>query len=105
MTMQDQRSTFEWQGLTIEVLLSFPAYLQPYKSVYGYELAHFEVRSLCGEPLPISETGYRSVFTRPEDIAAEGGPVAYARALLDFEARSPLWLARQIAARQYSLFE
>jgi hypothetical protein len=103
--MEEQSSTFEWRGLVIEVSLSSPVYLSSYKAVYGYDLIHFEIQSAGREPLPISETGYQSVFTHPEIIAADGGPVAYARTWLDQEAASPVWLASQIAARQYSLFE
>jgi len=48
----------------------------------GDETAHLEIISVDRTPHPISETGYRSHFIRPEHIAEEGGPVAYVTAWL-----------------------
>jgi hypothetical protein len=48
----------------------------------GDETAHLEVVSADRAPHPISDTGYRSHFIRPEHIEEEGGPVAYVTAWL-----------------------
>jgi hypothetical protein len=54
--------------------------------------------------LPITETGYRSHFTRPDEIEASGGPVEVVQSALDEAAKDQSWLDRESAARQMSLF-
>jgi hypothetical protein len=71
------------QGITLSVSYC-PDWLTCYRQTYGYPLAHIEIRGPC--PLPITETGYRSHFTRPDLVDAEGGPVALVLAWLDHEA-------------------
>jgi len=90
-----------WNGLTLEV-----SYDPKWMSVGRSITAHLEVRSLApeAEPLPITETGYRSYFCTPEEIDAQGGATAYVTAWLDHEARSPKWKAADLARRQLSLF-
>ena len=81
--MTDERyeiHTLEWRGMLIEAL-------EPARV-----------------PLPVTETGYRSHFTSPEEIAEAGGPVPFIRAALDDAAKDPAWKAHEAAARQYSLF-
>jgi hypothetical protein len=46
------------------------------------EMSHLEIISADRAPHPISETGYKSHFIRPEHIVEEGGPVAYVIAWL-----------------------
>jgi hypothetical protein len=46
------------------------------------EMSHLEIISADRAPHPISETGYKSHFIRPEHIVEEGGPVAYVMAWL-----------------------
>ncbi|MEL7513685.1 MAG: N-6 DNA methylase [Pseudomonadota bacterium] len=48
----------------------------------GDETGHLEIVSADKTAHPISETGYRSHFIRPEHIEVEGGPVAYVEAWL-----------------------
>lgn len=54
--------------------------------------------------LPITETGYRSHFVEPGVIETHGGPAAYVLAWLDEAAKDALWIERDLAARQFSLF-
>ena len=56
------------------------------------------------QPLPITETGYRSHFLPAHAVDDEGGPVAFVLAWLDHEAASPEWKAAELSARQLSLF-
>ena len=64
--------------------------------------AHFEFRSPHKQArrIPVSQTGYRSVFVSPEEVRAARGPQAFARAyvlaMLDGERKrcaDPLQLA------------
>ncbi|MBE0613793.1 MAG: hypothetical protein IH604_09030 [Burkholderiales bacterium] len=93
----------EWQGIALEIRYC-PSWSGSYEEIYGYPLAHLEIESANREPLPITETGYLSHFTGSELIAAEGGPVAYAVAWLDYEADSAAWKRLQAEREQLSLF-
>jgi hypothetical protein len=66
--------------------------------------AHLEISSRDGQPLPITETGYRSHFTSTDAIEAEGGPVSFACAWLDHAAQSPAWQDAQESRHQLSFF-
>ena len=44
---------------------------------------HLEIWSENKEPLPITETGYRSHFCSPEEVIEAGGPVAYVQAWIE----------------------
>lgn len=66
--------------------------------------AHIEIESACRSPLPISETGYRSHFTRREQVEEAGGPVAFIEAILDECAGDKGWKAAEAARKQLSLF-
>lgn len=94
-----------WNGIKIEVRYC-PCWSPAYFKVYGYSLAHLEIKAFepkCA-PLPVTETGYYSHFLLPDDIDEYGSPAAYVRVWLDHEAQSPEWIAQQEAARQGSLF-
>lgn len=106
--MTDERyeiHTLEWRGIVLEVRYCGD-WLYFYREIYGHALAHIEIEALepARVPLPITETGYRSHFTSPEQIATAGGPVAFVLTALDEAAEDPAWKEREAAARQYSLF-
>ncbi len=79
---QAETYTLDWQGRTIEISY------QP-RSFAG--CAHLQIRTRHCRPLPITETGYRSHFTSPADVAELGGPVAYVEAWLDTMAQTKAW--------------
>jgi hypothetical protein len=105
MTAIYQTLSLQWENITIEVRYD-PDWSPAYRDVYGYLLAHLEIESVdpAKAPLPMTETGYRSWFGAPADVDAEGGPVAFVRAWLDHDARSPAWRASQAERRQLTLF-
>jgi hypothetical protein len=90
-----QTFTLTWEGrrLTIE-----------HHEAWIAGADHLAIRSEDREPLPITETGYRSHFFSGEKLAARGGPVAYVTAWLDDAARTSEWKAYVAASRQLSLF-
>jgi hypothetical protein len=55
-------------------------------------------------PLPISETGYRSVFLPGGTIEDSGGAVQYATQWLEHAAKSPNWKSVERDRRQGTLF-
>ena len=93
----------KWRGLEIEVRHN-PDWCGVYTAIYGYALAHIEVRSLNGRPLPISKTGYQSKFDRADNVAAEGGAALYVRAWIDHAAQSQRNPASDPDPRQLSFF-
>jgi len=84
-----------WQEIEIEV-----RYCR--ESFAGY--AHIEIESVCRSPLPVTETGYRSHFTRPEVIAEYGGPLALVEAMLAAYAKDKNWRQSETERKQLSLF-
>ena len=105
MEPEKQRFELNWRGLVIEIRYC-PDWLVCYRKTYGYALAHLEVETIQPAlvPLPITETGYRSHFDRPDNIEAQGGPIAFVLAWLDHDAEDPTWKKREGSQRQYSLF-
>lgn len=95
-----------WRGIAIEVRYC-PSWADYYERIYGHPLAHLEIEAIDPprRPLPMTETGYRSHFTAPAVIAAQGGPAAFVRAWLDHEAAADDWQDQEAARAQLSLFD
>lgn len=68
---------------------------------------HIEVESVRPKkaPLPISETGYRSLFLSPLDLVNAGGPVTFVSAWIAREAASKTWSNAAMARTQGDLFQ
>jgi hypothetical protein len=92
-----------WNGIQIDIAYN-PERHALYREIYGYSLAHLQIRTARKEKLPITETGYLSHFTRADEIEDKGGPAAFVRAWLDHEAQAPAWKNSQVKAAQLSLF-
>ena len=103
MTQPCQTHHLHWRGMRIEVRYC-PSWLEAHEEIVGQPLAHLEIDVLdpLRSPLPITATGYRSHFTAPQVIDAEGGAVAFVNRWLDEAAQSPDWKAQEAAARQMS---
>ena len=70
-----------------------------------YHYAHLEITSAAPrEPLPISETGYKSQFLPAGEIENAGGVVTYVTRWLDTASRKPAWKAIERERRQGCLF-
>jgi hypothetical protein len=99
MTSSKPRSidifTIDWQGTTLSV-----TYEEAYLGLTWN--AHLQIEALTPSraPLPMTETGYRSYFCHPEEIAVSGGPVAYVLAWLEQDAQSKEWQKHAMAACQ-----
>jgi hypothetical protein len=99
--MEYQIHQANWQGISLSVRYC-PDWSKAFREVMGRPLAHLTVAA--GQPLPITETGFKSHFTGPELVDAEGGPVAFVLAWLDHAAALPDWQAQQEQAKQLTLF-
>ena len=72
----------EWEGIAFTVTCN-PDWL-------GLGISsHIEVRA--EEPLPFTETGYRSIFLPHQAVEAAGGALAYVKGFLEESARRPVW--------------
>ena len=88
--------TFQWEGRTIR-LSYHPRYLKM--------IDHLEIRSGDGDPLPITETGYKSHFFGPvEPVMSNDEVIEMIVRWLDKEAASPSWQTYLLQSKQLSLF-
>lgn len=96
MTVRDHRIT--WNGMAISIRHA--------ADWLGTGFDHLEITTIEPEraALPITETGYRSHFIRPDELDGCGGAVAFVTAWLDAEAESEAWKAACERSRQLSLF-
>ncbi len=84
-----------WQGIEIELW---------HTPRYAANMDHIAVHSKDCAPLPITETGYKSIFILPERLCEYGDPIELVKPWLDEEAKSQSWQLAQDQGRQMSLF-
>ena len=93
---EPRRYEITWRGIVIEV-----RYRPPFARFYvEHPIAYLEVTSIEPKraPLPITKTGYVSRVVEGIHIEAEGGPVGYVQAWLEFRAaKSAKWRQRPLA--------
>lgn len=87
--------TLTWEGIAIALTV--------HDKTYGDAFRHLELRAT--EPLPITETGYRSHFIHKDELALWDSPEAFVLDWLNDAARDPGWQARRMQSRQLSLFQ
>ena len=88
--------TIEWESRTIRL-----SYMPRYLGL----IDHVEIRSEDGDPLPITETGYKSYFFGPVEPSMTADEIAQmVIAWLDKDACSKEWRDYMNASRQLSLF-
>ena len=90
-----------WQGMNIKITYESD-YSQAVKTTQGYQLAHIEVRH--DSPLPITKTGYRSIFLPDSEVEEAGGVIKFIRAELDKAAQLKEWKAYKAEQSQLKLF-
>lgn len=96
--------SLQWRGVGLEI--TFERNWLGMERAHQFVTAHLTVTAKTPgrAPLPITETGYRSHFVHPDDVAEAGGPVAYVTEWLNYEAESAGWKAHEQVRRQLSLF-
>lgn len=99
-------SNIIWQGIDIEIVCYEPAYMKCHRKIYGCAMFHIEVRSISPEraPLPITETGYKSIFMTEPELAKQGGSLKYVTSYIEQEAKSKKWQKSLENSRQFNLF-
>jgi hypothetical protein len=86
----------EWEGITI--------YLKWEPDAHGGLIAHLQIQSENREPIPITETGYRSHFCHRAEVEESGGPVAYVKKRLELEEGSKARKAYMAESKAITLF-
>ncbi|MFC2966856.1 hypothetical protein [Acidimangrovimonas pyrenivorans] len=99
MTRAIETYEIEWQGIAIEI-----NWEAKWHNSDIYPIAHIQLRAEGRQPLPMTETGYRSHFVQREQVEAYGTPVEYVTAWLEEAALSPAWPRYVEESKQMSLF-
>lgn len=97
----EQIYTRSWQGITIKISFR-PDYFNSTKEILGTTISHLKIKA--SEPLPISSTGFKSVFLPIGEIEEEGGAKGYVQNWLNASAKSKAWKQYRNAKMQLSLF-
>ncbi len=92
--MKVTSTTIVWQGINIQVNYA-PEY-------FGCHTAHLELKAL--EPLPVTETGYRSHFAPKEHFDAHNNIVDYCLEWLEKSAQKDNWINYALSKQQMRLF-
>jgi len=90
-----------WQGIEMEISFQ-PDYSKAYKDQMAASLSHIGIKA--GEPLPITRTGYRSVFLSLEEVEKARGVILLVQKWLDEYSQSEEWKQYRNAQMQLSLF-
>jgi len=89
-----------WRGIEVAIV-----YKRDWTGLADCSYDHLEVMSVVPrQPLPMTETGYKSLFVPAGSIDQLGGPLAYVTRWLDHAAKSSAWKAIERDTRQGSLF-
>ena len=102
MTAVYETTGFDWHGIAVSVTFC-PDWCRAWSNVHGFPLYHIEVTSAGRVPLPMTQTGYLSLFVSGAVMDEWGGPLPYVRHGMDASARDPAWRNRETAL-QLTLF-
>ena len=106
MTKEIQNLKMIWEDISIEITYT-PEYFKSHKKIFGFQLAHLDIRSENKKRIPITKTGYRSLFTDVANIETYNSPIDFVKAWLKEKAKTKEWKtykAEQGRANQLSLF-
>lgn len=98
---QYQIFTLGWQNFEVTIKFN-SSYSEAFKHIQGMSMAHIEVKA--DEPLPFTETGYRSLFIPLPEVIEYGGAVSLVQSWLEEAAKTPAWKKYQAERKQLSLF-
>ena len=97
--------TLQWQDYEIQISYTASAY-KSVERIYGYAMCHIEIETLKPEraALPVTESGYRSIFITAPELEEEGGVKTLVLGMLDEAAQKQEWKEAELQRRQYKLF-
>lgn len=91
MNAQKEIFNTQWKGIEINIVFI--------KNYFGSaQVSHLKVSSKGGQPLPISESGFRSIWLYPEHLDGGITPVQFVLDALEVESNTKKW--KDILAKQ-----
>ncbi|MGH1432564.1 MAG: hypothetical protein ACRBB4_15785 [Neptuniibacter sp.] len=83
-----------------------PSKYKCFEEAYGYAMSHVEIKTIKPEQasLPITDTGYRSIYITAPELTDHGGAKAFILKALNDAAANPAWKSAELQRRQLSLF-
>ena len=92
---------YNWQGIDIKISF-IPDYSKGFREIMGVSQSHIEVRA--NQPLPITNTGYRSLFLTLPEVEKEGGAEKLVQNWLHEASKSKEWKEYISSKMQLPLF-
>jgi len=89
-----------WKGIAILIRYN-PNYSKAVLDIQGFKLVHIEVH--CKDVLPITETGYKSIFTSELEVEQNGSAEQFIRKALNAQ-KTKEWEQQYLASKQGKLF-
>lgn len=94
MNQTDNALQLDWRGIIVDVTLTY--------NWLNTDHHHIELRA--DQPLPVSSTGYRSLFLPIDECRRFKSPEEFLQHWLDDAATSTEWLKAEEERRQLKLF-
>lgn len=91
-----------WRGIDIEVSFYLSPWSKTIEKNYGVKLFHLELA--CKQALPITNTGYKSLYIYEPDLKPYESASAYILAMLDKASTAREWKKHEESSKQLSLF-
>jgi len=95
-----EKSQILWNGVKVNITYK-PNYFGNFSNSAN-QLIHIDVNA--DQPIPITETGYKSIFLYKEEVESHGGAKDYIESLLDEYSTSKDWLEYNKSKEQMCLF-
>lgn len=96
-----KKITLPWRGINVKI--TYRQYLSDeLVKIQGHQIAHVTVNAEM--PLPITETGFLSMFLHDDELRKRGGAVAYVHEQLNEAAKSKEWQEHVKQKSQLKLF-
>ncbi|MGH1377119.1 MAG: hypothetical protein ACRBCK_12335 [Alphaproteobacteria bacterium] len=93
--------TIIWDNIEIEINY-VENWSHAFEKIHNEKMSHIEIKS--NEELPITDTGYKSIFILKSNIERWGGVEKYIREELNHAAKSDVWKLKKENKQQLCLF-
>lgn len=93
-------NTLIWDGIEIQITY-IESYSKAYEEVYGEKLSHIKI--YAQEELPITDTGFKSIFIVQSRLKDAGGIEKFILDALNEGAKSRAWQFKQESKKQLCL--
>jgi len=90
-----------WEGIEIEIIF-VEDYSPTVEKNYGEKMHHITIKA--NEELPITETGYKSIFILESNLERWGGLEKYILDELSLASKTDAWEFKKISKNQLCLF-